>query len=93
MNGGLDADQFKFFNGNSLYSNTGFDDIIFDYNDIVDRFDLSAVSNINGLADINVVNFTDPVFGAGAYIQYSSVDRVFVVGYSQANVSLGDFIF
>lgn len=94
--GGGSVDFFRFKNGDGKFDNVrqgDFDDFVTDYQDGVDKFDFSGSTVVNSLADIEVVNFTSNMAGAGAYIKYGDESYVFVVGYSTAQFSASDFIF
>ena len=93
MYGGSGADKFGFADNDGFFNNliaNGFDDVVFDYTDGVDKFVLSGVSVVA------VTNFST-FQGSGAAVSYNNGvgnnGFFFVIGYSNALATPDDFIF
>lgn len=93
--GGVGPDIFKFNSGDGGYhANTGkWDDVVHDYQDGADKFDLPVPAP----GYVVVTDFVSQTQGAGAEVAYYNADHsfggaFFVVGYSLALASNDDFI-
>jgi Ca2+-binding RTX toxin-like protein len=104
MFGGFDAwgDVFAFRDYDGFYNNVwadGWDDIVWDYDDAYDFFDLTGVAGTFSMADILVTDEFDPVSESfGVQIAYGDdgfgdfTGSFFVVGLSSLDVGPEDFV-
>ena len=95
MWGGAGRDVFVFSDGDGTYNAANanpYDDMVMDYDDATEQFNLHGVALAFDLTDITITDVADFGFGAGAKVDYGT-GVFFAVGYSEAAVSIDDFFF